>query len=109
MTLHSELYAVMSPAAPTPLELNIQGYKHYLSLQGGLKDSPKLMAATEEAFQYLLKMSSANLTEKESRDKLLVELNMKTVRLEALHSSLSWRLTKPLRWLGDRVRMKDKV
>jgi len=102
--LYTELYAAMSPLAPTPIELNIQGYKRYLSSLDGLNDSPKLMAATEEAFQYLLKMSSANLAVAENRDILLVELNMKTVRLEAFHSSLSWRITKPLRWLGDKVR-----
>lgn len=104
IALHSELYAPMSPDAPTPLELNIQGYKHYLKSKVSLKSSPKLMAATEEAFQYLLKMSSSTLVEAESRDKLLVEIKMKTDQLGALHSSLSWRITKPLRWLGDWVR-----
>jgi hypothetical protein len=39
------------------------------------------------------------------------QLNIKNAQLlsersevEALHSSLSWRITKPLRWLGDRIR-----
>lgn len=104
MRLHSELYAAMSPAAPTPLELNIRGYKEYLSRLGSLNGSPKLMAATEEAFQYLLKMSSSDLVEAASRDKLLVDLNMKTDQLDTLRSSLSWRMTKPLRWLGDKIR-----
>ncbi len=64
------------------------------------------MASTEETFQYLLKISSANLAEAESRDKLLVELKTKTARLKALHSSLPWRITKPLRWLGRKIRYR---
>jgi len=102
--LQSELYAPMSTDAPTPLELNIQRYKDYLSYQDGLKASPKLMAATEEAFQYLLKKSSPNVALTANQDKLLVDVSVITARLFAVESALSWRITRPLRWLADKIR-----
>jgi glycosyltransferase involved in cell wall biosynthesis len=104
LKLHSELYSSMSPDAPTPLELEIQGYKAYLSRQGSHNGSPELMAATEDAFQYLLRMSSSNNATADLKDKLQLEVNKVMGQLEAIQSSLSWSITKPLRWLGDFVR-----
>jgi len=98
------LYASVSPDAPNPLELEIQGFREYLSRHESLHCSVNLMASTEEAFQYLLKMSSPNLAVAESLEKLQAEANLKADRLEALYSSRSWRITNPLRWLGQKMR-----
>jgi len=96
--LHSELDDSISSDAPCPLELEIQGYKEYLSRQESTNCLPERRAATEEAFQYLLKMSSSAFAEEETRKKMLVD------RIEALQASFSWRVTKPLRWLSARIR-----
>lgn len=102
--LHGEQYAAMSPAAPTPLQLDIQGYKEYLGGMESLPGSAHLLAATEEALQYLLKRSAVNLVEAGERNQLLLEVQRGNEQIHALHSSLSWRITRPLRWLADKIR-----
>jgi len=97
--------ADMPPTAPQPLSFEIQKYKEYLlGRLDSLRDSPKLMAATEEVFQHLRMMRSSNLATGENRDTLLELANVGHAQIDALESSLSWRITKPLRWLGDRIR-----
>jgi len=102
--LHGEQYTSMSPAAPTPLEFDICGYREYLVGMAALPGSAKLMAATEEVFQYLLRKSAVNLVGAEERDRLLLEVQRGDEQIHALHNSLSWRITRPLRWMLNLVR-----
>lgn len=102
--LHGEQYAAMSPAAPTPLGFEIKGFRDYLGGLDSLPGSAKLMAATEEAFQYLLKINSSALAVAENRDKLYELANANAAQIHALESSLSWRLTRPLRGIADKIR-----
>ncbi len=95
--LYSELDYSVSADAPSPLELGIQGYREYLSRQDPPNCLPSRGACTEEVFQHLFKMKSPNVVEAEKRNNLLVE------QLEGLYSSLSWRITRPLRWLGNKI------
>jgi len=134
ITAERQIYALpMHPAAPTPLAIDLCAYRDYLTCLKSDKSnhSPELMASAESSLQHLLQTADTLL---QDRTKLIKDLEFLAqevqqqqekrlqfetaaqnlnaglqavnASLKLLESSLSWRITKPLRWLGDRIRPK---
>jgi len=105
LKLNSESFAAMFPEAPTPVKLNPDSYRKYLkSRDEKLYCSSQSMATGEEVLQYLL--HKFNLLQVEAtRQNVLADHSIdKNHEIVQLRSSLSWRLTKPLRWLSDKIK-----
>lgn len=101
-------YVLMSPQPPTPVNIDRQEFLAYLNEfeRDKLHASPYLIAAGEEAVQLLLCLVDALQTDLSAQRTHLAGLVSCDEEIGQLRSSLSWRLTKPLRWLGDMVRLK---
>jgi len=106
LQLHTDLYAAMSPAAPTPLVINVKKYQNYLHnvQRDSLYSSPEMLAAGEGALKFLLGRIDFLQSEFSSQSIPMVISSACTSEIEAIRSSRSWRITKPLRWLGDLAR-----
>lgn len=103
-TLHGEQYVQMSPEAPTPLEINILDYRDYLVGRDLSGPSANLMASAEDALKYFLTGAGLPIVSTGEHQRLLAAYESAGRYTKALQSSVSWRMTKPLRWLGDMVR-----
>jgi len=103
---HSDSYIAMSPDAPTPVSIDVKAYQNYLhAVQGnGLYASPGMLATGEDVIKLLLgRIDSLQAELARQRIPLDTSCNC-TTEIEAIHSSRSWQITRPLRWLGDKIR-----
>jgi len=107
LQLHDVFYAAMSPEAPAPVSINVKAYQCYLQdVQDDLYSSPGMLAAGEGALKLLLGRIDS-LQADLAVQSIPVEVSCNCAsEIELLRSSISWRITKPLRWLGDQVRRK---
>jgi len=92
-----------STDSPAPLALDRHTYNQFLQCVLGNRSevSPLLMSASEDALSCLLAMVNGLQTDSRLNS---VQSSALLYEAEALRSSLSWRITKPLRWMGDKVR-----
>lgn len=102
--LHGDQYFQMSPDAPPPLVMDIPAYREYLVGRNLAGSSASLMVATEDALQYFLNGAGSSLSCAEEQQRLRMAYEATNSLVSSIQSSLSWRITKPLRWLGDLVR-----
>jgi len=106
LNLQSVEYAAMSSAAPTPVSLDIEQYRNYLHFarEDGLCMSPGMLASGEEAIKLLIGRIYSLQADRSSQNVIMETCCNCSVELYAMHNSISWRITKPLRWMGDKVR-----
>jgi len=115
---------IQPPQEPAPLVFDLAGYREYLELrtQDGCSVTRKMSA--EATLAHLLSTSdtlrdTVETLRQEARHqqqmRLQFELAAQNVttrmqylelNLQQLEASLSWRITKPLRWLGDMIQKK---
>jgi glycosyltransferase involved in cell wall biosynthesis len=91
------------PESPSPLFFDVAEYHEFLKSVPGCH--PAMFTAAEGALQKLLRETASlrMLSLQEEKNSKAIDLE---VRLAAIQSSRSWRITKPLRWLGDLVRKR---
>lgn len=97
-------YVQMSPDAPAPLVMNMRNYMGHLHGTDLAGSSASLMGAAEDVLQYFLNGAGSASACAEERQRLLAAFETVNGYANIIQSSLSWRITKPLRRLGDFLR-----
>lgn len=92
------------PEAPTPLVFDAKAYREFLACSCKLDKD-----ITQESVQQQLIKQLSQLADEvgivESVHAIWAEKNILDLELKDILSSRSWRITKPLRWLGDKLRL----
>jgi hypothetical protein len=119
---------VPHPLVPTALKIDLDSYRKYLALKIlghydcfveekiSLESTcAHLLTKADTLRDYVTTLTEEARTQQEMRLQFEIAARNDNARMQALseklkemESSLSWSITKPLRWLGDTVRGNSK-
>jgi len=87
--LHAQLATVREEVSSLRLDLNALSQRH-----------DEILEVNEDITRLMMDIHDELMESVASREEIRGELEASAAQLSAMHQSLSWRLTSPLRWIG---------